>query len=412
MERDAAKAPIHAQHRNDNGRVDTVAGTDGSHHVAAVHQDLAQRDRSGCTENVETPPCSRLETIRELTDGVFAEFGCDSGQSPVGFRTLRNDVADHCPLLRLREVDQVAKNVTHPPAVAPRGRVGCGWLETRCPLSDLKPPSGYFGPYVHARHRIPLSQASGNDAVWSAGPRRRDAPARDCCAVRYSHAYVDRARWPFSPRRRSGAVLCGGPPKRYRSGGEGGPGFCSRSLPDQALPEPTCIGGRMSDVTHGPAVVRPSKASCRLPLVLATRDDRSRYFVAGGFRIDDGIVTLIGRQKGERASLQTSDVSAVCLAVTRVRPMDYRVLLVDRAGRVLAQDSGLFYSDDDLARVSEAIGCPMQNEEFRTLADLLGTHPGVFRHAWEAKPVKAALVGVLAFLVVLALIVSLVTVLG
>ena len=74
----------------------------------------------------------------------------------------------------------------------------------------------------------------------------------------------------------------------------------------------------------------------------------------------------------------------------------------DRSG----QDRSLFLSRGFFGRVEAATGRHFRNEEFRDLADLAEAHPGVFRHRFEAHPVKAIIVS--ATLAVLVLVVSII----
>lgn len=148
--------------------------------------------------------------------------------------------------------------------------------------------------------------------------------------------------------------------------------------------------------------VRPTGGHSRLPLVLKTPNDRRVYFQAGGFVVADDRVTVRTRW-GDEISAGRSEITAVCLTFVPGRGGgDFRVLLTDSSNAVLAQDTGIFYTDLALRTLAAAIPCGFRDERFPDLDSLQEAHDGVFEHRWEAHPIRAALFAVLIAVVVVA----------
>ena len=97
-----------------------------------------------------------------------------------------------------------------------------------------------------------------------------------------------------------------------------------------------------------------------------------------------GETITVAARSGRRTEIPIDKIAAVVLtASTRG---DSRVLLTDTAGAVLAQDSGYFYGNDDLARLATAIGRPFVVDPYRNFKDLAKAHPGALRYRWERHP--------------------------
>ena len=158
--------------------------------------------------------------------------------------------------------------------------------------------------------------------------------------------------------------------------------------------------------------IRPNGKDPRLPLILKSPNDRRVYFKAGGFVVADDIVSVRTRW-GDDVKINRSQVVSVCLTFVPGRGGgDYRVLLTDSSNAVLAQDTGLFYSDLALRTLADAIPCDLRKETIPNLTALQDTHRGAFKPRWEAHPVRVVVLGFLVALVVLGLLLAIGTVIG
>lgn len=153
-------------------------------------------------------------------------------------------------------------------------------------------------------------------------------------------------------------------------------------------------------------IIRPNGEDARLSLVMRTPNDRRVYFKAGGFVVTDDIVSVRTRW-GNDLQIKRSQVSSVCLTFVPGRGGgDYRVLLTDSSNSVVAQDTGLFYSDLALRTLADAIPCDLRVERFPDLTALQDSHRGVFDHRWEARPVRAVALVFFIVLVAVAVLVA------
>jgi hypothetical protein len=143
--------------------------------------------------------------------------------------------------------------------------------------------------------------------------------------------------------------------------------------------------------------IAPDRHKARLPLVVPI--SRGDYFAQGGFVIGDTDVTVRARS-GRCTTVLRDRIRGVAFTSTSGgRVPDWRILLTDASGVVLAQDQALFYDDDDLALLAQTLGCDLARERFSNFKALAQAHPGVFRFRWEARPIATALVFGVALLV-------------
>jgi hypothetical protein len=145
-------------------------------------------------------------------------------------------------------------------------------------------------------------------------------------------------------------------------------------------------GARPEEVRVGigrEPTICPTREHRRRPVLAISR---GRYFELGGFSWTDGELTVRARS-GRVTTVERHRIAAVVSSEVAVGSnIDYRVLIVDAARRVLAQDTSLFYDDDALARLSRGLGVPLQTERFRSPKELDDAHPGIFRYRWERYP--------------------------
>jgi hypothetical protein len=120
--------------------------------------------------------------------------------------------------------------------------------------------------------------------------------------------------------------------------------------------------------------LRPRADAARVP-VLPIR--RRRYFDDGGFTATDDKLIVCPRA-GREQSVPRSTAAGVVVARTDLRPhrADWRVLVVDRTGQVLLQDSAIFYTDEDVSAFAASLGVPFRVEWFRWPTELSAAHPG------------------------------------
>lgn len=127
------------------------------------------------------------------------------------------------------------------------------------------------------------------------------------------------------------------------------------------------------------------------------------YFQRGGFEISREDVRLRSRF-GTETTLPCSAVAAVVFA--QLPRFDSRVLLVDAAGRLLAQDPATFYDDTDLDRLASALGVPLQKEQLPTFKRIHELHPDLFRYKWMFHPYRTGIVVAVGLFAVLTILVT------
>ena len=146
-------------------------------------------------------------------------------------------------------------------------------------------------------------------------------------------------------------------------------------------------------MSEEPIAVRPSRSARRtlvVPLSLGG------YFDRGGFFVTAASVAVVTRF-GRRVTVPRAAISAVVLA--HLPRFDSRLLLVNDAGMILAQDQATFYDDEAVARLAEAIGVPLRTEHLPSYADVERAHADVFRYRWMFRPYRT---GVLLAVVITA----------
>ena len=117
-----------------------------------------------------------------------------------------------------------------------------------------------------------------------------------------------------------------------------------------------------------------------------------RYYETGGCRVHDGQVSVGDVWTTKVRRVQASDVAAVVCVRLFLGRGDWRVLLVNSQDRVLVRTTGIFYSDDALAKLAASLGCEYRREDFRSIRKLDKKYPGALG-TWERHPYLIGLLG-------------------